>query len=268
MNKMDKLLLANPKEHSQMTRKYPQQDVKVLYGKAAGRCSFPNCRINLILEGLPNQNKGQIGKIGHIVAHSEKGPRADKNYPSEKLDRYENWVLLCGTHHDTVDVDNSSYSVDDLLKIKNDHEDWVKTSLETEVIAVGFAELEVAASALIALPSTTTGNSFNVTAPLAKMEKNNLSEQTYNLLIMGLSRSQEAHKYIEEQSKLDPLYPERLKNGFKKEYIRLVNESIIGDDLFESMLLFASGNTNDFKRRAAGLTILSHLFEICEIFEP
>ncbi len=34
-----------------------------------------------------------------------------------------------------------------------------------------------------------------------------------------------------------------------------------------SVLSFVSGNTDDFKRKAACLDILAHLFETCEVFE-
>ena len=250
-----------------MTRKYPNSDIKLLYGLAATRCSFPDCRIDLTLENNPGEMR-QIGKIAHIVAHSQNGPRADSSYPKDKLDTYDNWILLCGTHHDTVDTAESKYSVADLRRLKNDHESWVRKSLALEVMEVGFAELEVAASAIIALTSISSGETFTVTTPRKKMKKNNLTETTHSLLTMGLSRSHEVKRYIEEQSKFDAGYPDRLKAGFRKEYDRLVSDGILSDALFESMRIFASGgNSSDFKRQAAGLTILVHLFEICEVFE-
>ena len=67
------------------TRKYPQNHIKILYGLAAGRCAFPDCRKPLILDATSDQIQ-QIGEIAHIVAHSPSGPRADALYPKEKLD--------------------------------------------------------------------------------------------------------------------------------------------------------------------------------------
>ncbi len=250
-----------------MTRKYPQLDVKLLYGLAAARCSFPDCKHDLTLADIPSDKKKQIGKIAHIVAHSKNGPRADNTYPLEKLDTYDNWILVCGTHHDTIDVASKKYSVENLRRMKKDHEAWVRESLEEEVMKVGFAELEVATSAILVFVPIATNASFTVTPPLQKMKKNNLTDQTHHLLTMGLSRSREVSQYIEGQSRLDAGYPERLKAGFRREYNRLTEEGIYSDALFEAMLAFASGNTNDFKRKAAGLTILTHLFEICEVFE-
>ncbi|CZH17943.1 Uncharacterised protein [Legionella pneumophila] len=249
-----------------MGRTYSESDIKLLYGLAAARCSFPDCRIDLTLENKPGEKK-QIGKIAHIVAYSDTGPRADACYPREKINSYENLILLCGTHHDVIDTASSRYSVTDLQNMKKQHEAWVEESLVTEVMEVGFAELEVATRAILASTSMVANDSFTVTPPRQKMEKNKLTEAIHHLLIMGLSRSREVGQYIEAQSKLDPGYPERLKAGFKGEYDRLIDEGIYSDALFEAMLTFASGNSGDFKRRAAGLVILSHLFEICEVFE-
>ena len=57
---------------------------------------MPDCRKDVILENVdPASGKTkQIGKIGHIIAHSPKGPRKDASYPKEKLDTYANWILL------------------------------------------------------------------------------------------------------------------------------------------------------------------------------
>ncbi|WAI78730.1 hypothetical protein [Legionella pneumophila] len=67
-----------------MGRTYSESDIKLLYGLAAARCSFPDCRIDLTLENKPGEKK-QIGKIAHIVAYSDTGPRADHAILVKKL---------------------------------------------------------------------------------------------------------------------------------------------------------------------------------------
>jgi len=74
------------------------------------------------LEASTEEERKQIGKIGHIVGHSDKGPRGDPNYPRDKLETYENWILLCPTCHDTVDALDSRYTVADLRRLKAEHE--------------------------------------------------------------------------------------------------------------------------------------------------
>lgn len=55
-----------------------------------------------------------------------------------KLDTYDNLLLLCPTHHTMIDADNGSgYSVDDLLKLKKDHEETQerKRGVEKTILA-------------------------------------------------------------------------------------------------------------------------------------
>ncbi|MBB5143113.1 HNH endonuclease [Desulfovibrio intestinalis] len=246
-------------------RKYPQQDVKILYGKAAARCAFSKCRKVLVLEDAFSGKAKQIGKIAHIVAHSPSGPRADQSYPQDKLDRYVNWVLLCPTCHDIVDTQPEKYSTEVLLKIKQEHESWVEEQLDEEMSNVSFAELEVAAKAL------SSGNfcgstDFHVIPPELKITKNKLTQLSRSYILMGLSRSSEVERFLVSMAQLDSEFPERLKNRFKEEYLELCKVSS-GDELFMDMLAFANSGVSDFKQQAARLAIVSHLFHLCEIFK-
>lgn len=248
-------------------RKYPPADVKILYGLAAGRCTFPNCRQEVILPETKNDPlKQQIGEIAHIVGRSDSGPRSDLNYPREELDAYKNWVLLCPTCHEKVDAQDSTYTVEGLRKLKAEHEGWVRTSLATEMPGIGFAELEVVAKA-IASSASLPSEDFTVIPPLDKMKRNGLSNQVHMLLTMGLSKSKEVYSFVQHISLIDSDFPERLKDRFVAEYGRLCTTGITGDALFEAMREFSSGGSNDFKRQAAGLAVLSYLFEACEVFE-
>lgn len=247
-------------------RKYPPLDLKILYGKAAGRCAFSTCRKLLILEATPSDKARQIGKIAHIVAHSPAGPRADANYPNDKLDTYANWVLLCPTCHDTVDAQPENYPTEALLRIKQEHESWVEEQLDEEMSNVSFAELEVAAKAL-STGKFSESTDFSVIPPELKIAKNNLTQVSRTYISMGLSRSPEVERFLVNMAQLvDSEFPERLKNGFKQKYLELSKDSS-GDELFMDMLEFANSGRSDFKQQAAGLAILTHLFHLCEIFE-
>ena len=89
------------------TRKYPQRDIKLLFALSAGRCAFPNCKIPCIAEGTELDDASVLGKIAHIVAHSDHGPRANPNLSMKERDCYDNWILLCPTHHDLIDISNN-----------------------------------------------------------------------------------------------------------------------------------------------------------------
>lgn len=242
-------------------------DTKLLYGRVAGICSFPTCWQDLVPESEKGDGAKQIGEMAHIIAKNKNGARADSSYPSEKLNTYENLILLCGTHHNTIDTFVSDYPVNRLRKMKKQKEDWVSNALGRGVQKTTFAELEIAAKAILSKTPIAEELSFRLLKPAEKIAKNNLTASTHSLIVMGMSRSREIGQYIKKQSKLDENYPEQLKKGFRIKYDEFVKDGIGGDALFESMLEFSSGYSNDFPRRSAGLIILTHLFELCEIFE-
>lgn len=93
------------------TRSYFDKDLKLLWGLAAARCACKKCRVECVAEGTAKDRAAIFGKIAHIVAHSDTGPRADPSYPKKLRDKYENLILLCGNHHDIVDVQENTYTV-------------------------------------------------------------------------------------------------------------------------------------------------------------
>ena len=65
------------------------KDVKTLWGRAANRCAFPDCRLELTLDS-PGET---LGEMAHIVARSSDGPRGASALSVENRDAYENLVL-------------------------------------------------------------------------------------------------------------------------------------------------------------------------------
>lgn len=248
-------------------RSYLDKDIKLLWGLAAARCAYPGCRILCIAEGTALNRSAIFGKIAHIVAHSDSGPRADLDYPKELRDRYENLILLCGNHHDIVDTQHNSYTVDDLHAWKKIHEEWVKTSLKAEIHQVNFAELEVVTKALLGAAMSPV-QVFEATPVLEKMERNQISPDNLHIISIGMMKVREVGNYVGHVALVDPDFPERLKGGFVKEYQNQRDQGFRGDELFDRLHQFASGYSSNFKRSAAGLAILVYLFEKCEVFEP
>ena len=102
---------------------------KMLWGRAAGRCSKADCRLELYEDETHTDDAALVGENCHIVAESEDGPRADKLIPLEKRNSYANLILLCRNHHKVVDAQEIEYSVEKLQNIKKEHEGWVKAQL-------------------------------------------------------------------------------------------------------------------------------------------
>ncbi len=248
-------------------RKRPIGDVKLLFGRSAGLCAFPGCSTDCLREPTAVDGPANIGKIAHIVAHGDAGPRADPTLPLNQRDCYGNWILLCPTHHDLVDVQPNGHTIADLKKWKADHERQVRERTARAMTSVTFAELEVVTSAIAGSPAREPTSNFKVTDPAKKMAKNGLTEAVHVSLSLGLGLAKEVAAFVEHVAMRDPKFPERLAARFVAEYQRLRARGFAGDVLFESLVQFSSGGDRGFTRMAAGVAVLAYLFEKCEVFE-
>lgn len=249
-----------------MTRSYPRPDVELLWGRAAGLCSFPNCKAECTAPATDKDKAVPLGDIAHIEAHKDDGPRGNSALTAKQRDCYANWILLCGNHHDQVDKQANTDTVDDLRKWKNDHEEWVRNSLASEMPQIGFAELEIITNAMTETIIAASID-FQVIDPREKMKKNDLTDNTHFLLTIGLGKAPEVKSFVDQISKINSRFPEKLRTGFVAEYKRLKQKGYNGDALFEAMADFASKGKKELKYRAAGLSVLAYLFHLCEVFE-
>lgn len=102
------------------------QTRKILWGKSGSRCAL--CQCELITEGTESTVGTIIGEECHIVAQSKGGPRAGL-ISADKVDEYENLILLCRNHHRIVDDQVENFPPEKLYEIKQQHEKWVKLQL-------------------------------------------------------------------------------------------------------------------------------------------
>ena len=117
-------------------------DTKLLWGRAAGRCSRDGC-----CRDLTRSNQGQhyiLGEQAHVTGQSPAGPR-----PIEQggPDTYDNMILLCPTCHTEIDKKPDLFPEDTLLAWKKKHEEWVAAYGSER----RYASNEELASAIIAI---------------------------------------------------------------------------------------------------------------------
>jgi len=110
-------------------RNYSERTLKLLWGRAAGRCAMPNCRIEVFITERGYNPIWNIGEMGHIAASSDGGPRSKRSLSARDRDKYENLILLCRNCHGRIDGLQEFYPEARLLQIKDDHESWVRTAL-------------------------------------------------------------------------------------------------------------------------------------------
>jgi HNH endonuclease len=101
----------------------------MLWGRAAGRCSKPDCRIDLYEDETETDDPTLLGENCHIIAESDDGPRADPRMPLSRRNDYRNLILLCRNHHKLIDAQEGEYPVETLHRMKATHEAWVKEQL-------------------------------------------------------------------------------------------------------------------------------------------
>lgn len=234
----------------------------IVWGLFNGRCAM--CEL-VLARTLVDGESGTIGKIAHIVGENKGSARYTDTLTLEQRNSPDNLMLLCGTHHDTVDNYESEFSVDDLHVTRKKFLDKLASVFEEQVLGVTFADLEVTITYLVSNSDVQYEGTLEIITPYEKIEKNSLSADVENLLKMGLIRQTQLEDYLNKN--LDATFSARLRNLFVEEYNRLKNEELSSDEIFYKLLEFASGNNSEFPRQAAGLTIVAYYFNVCDIFE-
>ena len=103
---------------------------KMLWGRSASRCSI--CRSELVMDATETDDVSIIGDECHIVAREQDGPRGESHLSADERDLFDNLILLCKNHHKEVDDQVSTYTVECLQSIKDEHTWWVKETLDVD----------------------------------------------------------------------------------------------------------------------------------------
>lgn len=93
-------------------------DLKLLWGRAAGICSNPQCRESL----TASARKGRayiVGEMAHVIARQPAGPRGDGKGGD---DSYANLILFCPTCHTHADKNPTGFPAETLFAWKADWE--------------------------------------------------------------------------------------------------------------------------------------------------
>lgn len=256
------------------SRTYAERDLKLLFGLSGMYCAFPTCNERMAALATTEDRTEVLGFIAHIVAHSDDGPRGDSSFPAEMRDKYDNLVLLCGHHHTLVDKQANTYTVENLRSWKKNTESRVGHLLAQGMHKVDFAELELVCKNIVGQreAASTKFRSYN---PREKMNKNGLTNSISQRMTIGLMQAPQVADFLSSySSQFDPSFPLRLKDGFDAKYREFLADGIYGDALFMSLAQFASAvapinerEDRGFEYEAAGLAVLCHLFELCDVFE-
>lgn len=106
-----------------MGRHINDKDIKLLWGRSAGRCAFPGC--NCELTAFVEKGNCVIGEMAHVISHSPNAPTRNDEIGGNNT--YENLILLCPTHHTLIDKKELKHNFPEQLvkKWKYEHEQKV-----------------------------------------------------------------------------------------------------------------------------------------------
>jgi hypothetical protein len=124
---MDVTPLRDPREST----------VRRLFALSGNRCAFPDCSAQLVT------GTTIVGEVCHIGARSVGGPRYLASQTDEERHGFDNLVLMCRNHHKVIDAEAGSYTVDWLVRVKQEH--------EAAVAAAGIEDVEVSDQVIAAL---------------------------------------------------------------------------------------------------------------------
>lgn len=118
--------------------------MKILWGRAGGRCSKPDCDEDLTT--LIETGNYTVGEMAHIIGNK---PTAARGTPEGGVDTYDNLILLCPTHHTHIDkAPEGTYTVEMLHDWKKKQEDVISNAGKT-VRFSSFSELCLAVARLL-----------------------------------------------------------------------------------------------------------------------
>ncbi|MFF2424928.1 hypothetical protein [Streptomyces mirabilis] len=161
---------------------------KLLWGRAGDQCAMPECFQSLTIDLAHEESEilaaagAVIGEEAHIRSSQPHGPRHDPTYPTEKLDTYENLLLLCPTHHAMVDKNGGSeFSVGSLGTIKRQHEARIAQSIGPSAMQRRVIEERMTARVLLWEQKVDLDN-WVATSGQLNMPVPVLTQERYNLL--------------------------------------------------------------------------------------
>ena len=242
-----------------------QRIQKILFLRSGNRCALPDCRRELVIVVNNNDPDTPLAEIAHIKGEKPGSARYDPSMTEDERNSAENLIIVCPTCHKKIDNQLTAYTVEELTRIKKEHEKWISDTTNLEAVNITFSELDVVTKYLVA--SEISSNGSLIVVPLReKMIRNKLTYASEKNILIGLLQVSQVGKFIEDCP--DPLFGERLKQGFVSEYRKLKSEEgLVSDDLFDGLFEFASKGSKNFLYRAASLSVLVYLFEKCEVFE-
>jgi hypothetical protein len=80
-------------------------------------CAFPGCREQLV------EGETVVGDVCHVKGDRPGSARYDADQSDAERHGYENLIVMCRKHHRVIDNEEAKYPVEELLRMKQEHEE-------------------------------------------------------------------------------------------------------------------------------------------------
>lgn len=250
----------------------PSAQERVVVSRSGNQCAYPGCGLELTIDPQHSGDRPKAtGKVAHIAAASPGGPRYDDTMTPAERGSADNLIYLCGPHHDVIDTQLGHHTREFLLGTKRTHEEAVQRAVRTAMGEVTYEELEVVCKVIAnaSVPPQELGVERAV--PLQqKISVNLLGPSSVQRITDGLSQAARIADFIAFQNSMSPSFGRTLVARFKSDYYLAVADGLDPDAVFDYLVEKAFDNAGPRgtpQVRAAALSVVAYLFEICEIFE-
>jgi hypothetical protein len=159
-----------------------EQDIKLLWGRAAERCSFPKCTFKLTQDKILASDSFPLGEQAHIVGETKTAPRGKSNLTKKERYSYYNRILLCPNHHTLIDKDPDDYTIEKLHLFKDQHEYRVEHTLSEAKDSLKTAQSVIYADLIDATVEACQLNSWDKWASRAVSTNMNWDEDAHDRL--------------------------------------------------------------------------------------
>jgi hypothetical protein len=183
----------------------------------------------------------------------------------------DNLIYLCGPHHDVIDTQLEHHTRAFLLSAKRAHEQAVQRAVRSAMGEVTYQELELVCQVIANASALPQDLGVDRAVPLQdKINLNQLGEASVQRITDGLSQAPRIQAFVAFQNALTPSFGRSLAARFKSDYYLAVADGLEADAVFDYLVekAFDNAGPRDTPQvRAAALSVIAYLFEICEIFE-
>lgn len=154
----------------------------MLWGRAAGMCSFPGCGTKVTQDKKLATDSFPLGEQAHIIGLTKASPRGKSNLTKKERNSYFNLILLCPNHHTLIDKDPDDYTIEKLHYFKDQHEYFVEHKFSESKDSLKTAQSIIYADLIDATVEACQLDSWTKWASRAVSTNMNWDEDSHNRL--------------------------------------------------------------------------------------